>query len=344
MKASHYRVPAGKDIRLADWSTADTDGFDGNKGDAEAVLVDLNQRLADLQGLLYAEAKHQVLVVLQGMDTSGKDGTIKHVFRTINPLGVKVANFKRPNETELAHDYLWRVHAHTPSAATSRSSTGHTTKTSSSCVSTTWFPKAQWTRRYRQIREFERILAEEGTIILKFFLHISKDEQKRRLEARLQNPKKQWKFEHGDIDERKLWDDYQKAYEVALAKTSTDLAPVVHRALGQEVVSQPGHQPGADRHPRRSEDAVPRTRTRAREHRHRLTESTPPNLVRVRSGGCACVRLRCRRRADGHGLAAELLRRRCPRSRAVFPRLRPPLAWRGRCRSGRRARRCPTGP
>ena len=159
------------------------------------------------------------------MDTSGKDGTIKHVFRNINPLGVKVANFKRPNEIELAHDYLWRVHPHTPSR-------GHLSIFNRSHYEDVLIvrvhnlvPKAQWDRRYRQIREFERILAEEGTIILKFFLHISKKEQKERLEERLQNPKKQWKFEHGDIDERKLWDDYQKAYEVALAKTSTDHAP-----------------------------------------------------------------------------------------------------------------------
>jgi PPK2 family polyphosphate:nucleotide phosphotransferase len=225
MKPETYRLAKGKDLRLRDWSTADTDGFDGDKGDAQELLGELNQRLADLQGLLYAEAKHQVLVVLQGMDTSGKDGTIKHVFRTINPLGVKVTNFKRPNDTELSHDYLWRVHQHTPGR-------GHVSIFNRSHYEDVLVvrvhnlvPKRQWSRRYRQIRDFERMLADEGTVILKFFLHISKDEQKRRLEERLRNPKKQWKFEHGDIDERKLWDDYQEAYEVALSKTSTDDAP-----------------------------------------------------------------------------------------------------------------------
>ena len=160
------------------------------------------------------------------MDTSGKDGTIKHVFRTINPLGVKVANFKTP-ERDRARPRLSlaRARAHARHVATSSIFNRSHYEDVLIVRVHDLVPKAQWDRRYRQIREFERILAEEGTIILKFFLHISKDEQKERLEERLQNPKKQWKFEHGDIDERKLWDDYQKAYEVALAKTSTDHAP-----------------------------------------------------------------------------------------------------------------------
>jgi PPK2 family polyphosphate:nucleotide phosphotransferase len=225
MDVDRYRLAPKTDLRLKDWSTNDTDGFKGNKDDAQSVLTDLNRRLADLQGLLYAEGKHRVLVVLQGMDTSGKDGTIKHVFRTVNPLGVKAANFKRPNDTELAHDYLWRVHQHTPGL-------GHITIFNRSHYEDVLVvrvhdlvPKAQWSRRYRQLCDFERMLTEEGTVVLKFFLHISKDEQKERLEERLENPKKQWKFEHGDLDERKYWDDYQAAYEEALAKTSTAEAP-----------------------------------------------------------------------------------------------------------------------
>jgi PPK2 family polyphosphate:nucleotide phosphotransferase len=225
MNADRYRLPAKTDVRLPDWSTNDTDGFDGDKGDAQTLLLDLNSRLADLQGLLYAEGKHQVLVVLQGMDTSGKDGTIKHVFRTVNPLGVKVANFKRPNDRELAHDYLWRVHEHTPAR-------GHITIFNRSHYEDVLVvrvhdlvPKKQWSRRYRHIRHFEHMLNDEGTIVRKFFLHISKEEQKARLQERLQNPKKQWKFEHGDVDERKLWDEYQEAYEAALSETSTDAAP-----------------------------------------------------------------------------------------------------------------------
>jgi PPK2 family polyphosphate:nucleotide phosphotransferase len=225
MKTDRYRVPAGTDVELPKWSTDDTDGFDGDKGDAQTLLTELNQKLADLQGLLYAADQHKLLVVLQGMDTSGKDGTIKHVFRTINPLGVKVANFKSPNDRELSHDYLWRVHQHTPGR-------GHITIFNRSHYEDVLIvrvhglvPKKQWSRRYRHLREFERMLTDEGTIIRKFFLHISKDEQKERLEERLQNPKKQWKFEHGDIDERKRWDDYQEAYEAAISKTSTDHAP-----------------------------------------------------------------------------------------------------------------------
>jgi PPK2 family polyphosphate:nucleotide phosphotransferase len=225
VKTDAYRVAPHTDVRLRDWSTDDTDGFDGNKPEGETALVELNKRLADLQGLLFAEEKHRLLVVLQGMDTSGKDGTIKHVFRSINPLGVKVANFKRPNDTELAHDYLWRVHQHTPGR-------GHITIFNRSHYEDVLVvrvhnlvPKKVWARRYRHLRDFERMLHDEGTSIVKFFLHISKDEQKRRLEERLQNPKKQWKFEHGDIDERKLWDDYQTAYEVALSKTSMSHAP-----------------------------------------------------------------------------------------------------------------------
>jgi len=225
MKTDRYRVSAGTDVRLRDWSTDDTDGFDGDKGDAKSLLSELNQRLADLQGLFYAENKHRMLIVLQGMDTSGKDGTIKHVFGTINPLGVKVANFKRPNDREVSHDYLWRVHQHTPGR-------GHITIFNRSHYEDVLVvrvhdlvPKKQWTKRYRHLRDFERMLTDEGTIIRKFFLHISNGTQKERLEERLQNPKKQWKFEHGDIDERKLWDDYQAAYAAAIGKTSTDNAP-----------------------------------------------------------------------------------------------------------------------
>jgi PPK2 family polyphosphate:nucleotide phosphotransferase len=225
MKVDQYRLSPTTSVTLSKWSTNDTDGFDGKKQDSEPVLAELNTRLAELQGRLFAEGKRRVLVVLQGMDTSGKDGTIKHVFRNVNPLGVKVANFKRPNDTELAHDYLWRIHEHTPG-------TGHITIFNRSHYEDVLVvrvhdlvPREQWKQRYRHIREFERMLADEGTIVRKFFLHISKDEQKERLEERLSNPEKQWKFEHGDVDERKLWDDYQKAYETALSETSTNYAP-----------------------------------------------------------------------------------------------------------------------
>jgi PPK2 family polyphosphate:nucleotide phosphotransferase len=225
MKAERYRVEPGTDIDLGAWPTDQNHDYDGDKADAEAELAERNLELADLQGLLSAEGKHKLLVVLQGMDTSGKDGTIKHVFRNVNPLGVKVANFKSPNDTELAHDYLWRVHHHAPSR-------GHVTIFNRSHYEDVLIvrvhnlvPKRVWRKRYRHIRDWERMLTDEGTIIRKFFLHISKDVQKERLEERLNNPKKQWKFEHGDVDERKRWDDYQQAYADAIGETSTQYAP-----------------------------------------------------------------------------------------------------------------------
>jgi PPK2 family polyphosphate:nucleotide phosphotransferase len=175
--------------------------------------------------MLYADGRHRMLVVLQGMDTSGKDGTIKHVFRTVNPLGVRVANFKRPNDTELAHDYLWRVHQHTPGA-------GHLTIFNRSHYEDVLVarvhdlvPEMRWRRRYGHLRDFERLLADEGTVVRKFFLHISRDEQRDRLQERLDNPAKHWKFEHGDIEERRRWDSYQQAYADAIAETSTAWAP-----------------------------------------------------------------------------------------------------------------------
>jgi len=225
MDIERFRVPHAKGVRLADWDPDSTDGSKLDKKGAAEQLPALNDRLGELQQLLYAESKHKVLVVLQGMDTSGKDGTIKHVFRTVNPLGVKVANFKRPNDTELAHDYLWRVHANTPGA-------GHLTIFNRSHYEDVLVvrvhdlvPEAVWSRRYAHINDFERLLTDEGTVVIKLFLHISKDEQKQRLQERLDNPAKQWKFEHGDIDERKLWDEYQVAYEAALEQTSTEHAP-----------------------------------------------------------------------------------------------------------------------
>ncbi len=220
-----YRVRPGDSVALAARSTRSTDGFDGGKKAGKAALPALNRRLADLQQMLFAESRHKLLVVLQGMDTSGKDGTIKHVFHTINPLGVHVANFKRPTEAELDHDYLWRVHQHTPP-------TGHVTIFNRSHYEDVLVvrvhdlvPEEVWRRRYDHIRAFERLLVDEGTVIVKIFLHISREEQRERLQDRLDDPAKHWKFEHGDLDERKLWDDYTDAYEVAIRETSTPTAP-----------------------------------------------------------------------------------------------------------------------
>jgi PPK2 family polyphosphate:nucleotide phosphotransferase len=178
-----------------------------------------------LQNVLYAEHKHNFLIVLQGMDTSGKDGTIKHVFRGVNPQGVKIANFKVPSHIELDHDYLWRVHKKVPGKGEivifNRSHYEDVLVVRVHDL----VPKNVWSKRYAQINAFEKILADEGTTILKFFLHIDLDEQKERLQARLDDPQKQWKFRKGDLDERKVWPNYIQAYEDVLSKTSTKYAP-----------------------------------------------------------------------------------------------------------------------
>ncbi|MCX7621672.1 MAG: polyphosphate kinase 2 family protein [Acidimicrobiales bacterium] len=225
MNTSIYRVRRGTKVRLQSWPTDDSTKFGGTKSTAKATLTELNLRLAELQQMLYAQAERRVLIVLQGMDTSGKDGTIKHVFRSINPLGVSAVNFKRPTEQELARDYLWRIHQHVPPR-------GHITIFNRSHYEDVLVvrvhglvPESVWSKRYDHICDFERMLADEGTVIRKFFLHISKEEQKRRLQERLENPSKRWKFEHGDVEERKRWDSYQEAYEAVLSTTSQEFAP-----------------------------------------------------------------------------------------------------------------------
>jgi len=225
IEPDEYRVTPHANVDLSKWSTSTTDGFDGNKQQGAALLPVLNERLADLQAMLYAESKRKLLIVLQGMDTSGKDGTIKHVFRIINPVGVKVKDFKRPNDVELAHDYLWRVHEHTPrNGRIVIFNRSHYEDVLVVRVNNL-VPKTVWEKRYEHIRAFEKMLADEGTTIVKLFLHISKDEQRARLQERLDNPSKHWKFEHGDVAERAHWEDYTKAYEQAISETSTDYAP-----------------------------------------------------------------------------------------------------------------------
>jgi len=225
IEPDEYRVTPHANVDLSKWSTSTTDGFDGNKQQGAALLPVLNERLADLQAMLYAESKRKLLIVLQGMDTSGKDGTIKHVFRIINPVGVKVKDFKRPNDVELAHDYLWRVHEHTPrNGRIVIFNRSHYEDVLVVRVNNL-VPKTVWEKRFEHIRAFEKMLADEGTTIVKLFLHISKDEQRARLQERLDNPSKHWKFEHGDVAERAHWEDYTKAYEQAISETSTDYAP-----------------------------------------------------------------------------------------------------------------------
>jgi len=220
-----YRIPPGRKMNLSKVDPGSTAGFAGGKKKVQEELEKLNARLEILQEKLWAEGRRGVLVVLQGMDTSGKDGTIRHVFEGVNPLGVRVASWKAPNAEELAHDFLWRIHQKMPARGEivifNRS---HYEDVLVARVRSL-VPKEVWKARYGQINEFEKLIAKNGTTILKFFLHISKDEQKERLQARLDDPRKRWKFRCGDLDDRKLWDEYMAAYEDALEKTSTRWAP-----------------------------------------------------------------------------------------------------------------------
>jgi PPK2 family polyphosphate:nucleotide phosphotransferase len=220
-----YLVEPGKKINLSEWNPNETSEFKGGKEAARLEVARLNDRLEDLQELLYAEHKHKVLIVLQAMDTGGKDGAIGHVFEGVNPNGTRVANFKQPAGEELEHDYLWRVHKQVPAR-------GEIVIFNRSHYEEVLIVRVHqlvaeevWKQRYDQINDFEEMLAENGTTILKFYLHIDKDEQKKRLQARLDDPNKQWKFRKGDLVERKLWADYMQAYEDVLNKTSTAVAP-----------------------------------------------------------------------------------------------------------------------
>ncbi len=219
-----YRVAPGEQIDLARRDAGATGGRAKNDRTAKE-LERLNDRLEELQERLWAAHGPSLLVVLQGMDTSGKDGTIRHVFEGVNPLGVRVASFKAPSEVERDHDFLWRVHSHAPGRGEmvifNRS---HYEDVLAARVRG-FVPPAVWQLRYRQINDFERLLAETGTVVLKFFLHIDRDEQKERLEARLADPQKRWKFRRGDLEDRKLWDEYTRAYEEAIEQTSQEHAP-----------------------------------------------------------------------------------------------------------------------
>lgn len=223
--SERYRAPGGPALDLGRFECDDTALAPGGKAEAESAAAELNRELERLQELLWAGHRERLLVVLQGMDTSGKDGVIRHVFDGVNPLGVKVASFKAPTADELARDFLWRVHARVPSAGElvifNRSHYEDVLVVRVHGL----VPERTWRRRYDQIREFERLLAETGTTVLKFFLHISKAEQKRRLEERLADPSKQWKFDPRDLAERAHWKEYQRAYGEAIGRTSTADAP-----------------------------------------------------------------------------------------------------------------------
>ncbi len=220
------RATPGKKIKLDEIDTNDTPGWDkDDRDEAEARTLELNARLEELQEVMWAQGTKRLLVVLQAMDAGGKDGTIRHVFDKVNPTGVRVASFKQPSDRELAHDYLWRIHAEVPGNGEivifNRSHYEDVLVVRVLEIT----PEKQWKRRYRHIRAFEEMLADEGTTILKLMLHISKDEQKERLQDRLDKPNKHWKFDAGDLAMRDRWDDFMAAFEDAINETTTDDAP-----------------------------------------------------------------------------------------------------------------------
>ena len=200
-------------------------GGSPRKEEATAAFGALSERLAGLQERLWAEHRRSLLVVLQAIDAGGKDGTVKHVFRGLNPAGARVVSFRVPNDEELDHDFLWRVHRHAPAK-------GEIVVFNRSHYEDVLVvrvhglvPEDVWRPRYDRINDFERNLAAAGTTTVKLFLHISREEQAERLQARIDEPAKRWKFRRSDLDERALWDDYRAAFEEAIVRTSTDVAP-----------------------------------------------------------------------------------------------------------------------
>jgi len=214
----------GMKVKFADWDAEETLGWEKDRK-MKASLAKSIERLDKLQYLLYAEHKRALLIVLQGLDSAGKDGTIRHVMSGVNPQGCTVTSFKKPSAEENSHDYLWRAHYAVPKYGDigifNRSHYEDVLVVRVHNV----VSKDVWSKRYDQINRFEAILTENNVKILKFFLHISKDEQKKRFEQRIEDPDRQWKISESDFEERKFWDDYAAAYEEALTKCSTPHAP-----------------------------------------------------------------------------------------------------------------------
>ncbi|MFH0750697.1 MAG: PPK2 family polyphosphate kinase [Chloroflexota bacterium] len=216
-------VAPGSKVDLARFDPAETFGRD--KDAAEADLEKTLARLADLQARLWAEAKHPVLVIVQGIDAAGKDGTIRVIAGAFNPQGTPVSSFKVPSPLELAHDYLWRVHQRVPG----KGEIGIFNRSHYEEVLVVrvheLVPEERWRKRYEHIRNFEKMLTDEGVTIVKFFLAIDREEQRERFQERVDDPAKRWKFSFGDLEERKRWDDYRAAFEEMLEETSTSFAP-----------------------------------------------------------------------------------------------------------------------
>jgi PPK2 family polyphosphate:nucleotide phosphotransferase len=220
-----YRVANGSSVDLGKRPTRDDQLFSGGKSDGKKLMQSLADQVGDLQSMLYAEGKKKFLFVIQAMDTGGKDGTIKDVFESVDPQGLRCEPFKKPTSKELAHDYLWRVHKKVPGKGElvifNRSHYEDILAVRVRDIA----PESVWSKRYDHINNFEKMLSDEGCAIVKIFLHISPDEQKERLQARLDNSDKHWKFNPGDLDDRALWPKFMNAYQDVLSRTSTDYAP-----------------------------------------------------------------------------------------------------------------------
>lgn len=224
MHIKRYMIKDTSETVLKSLDPDDTGNFK-LKDEVQDEMAKLKLRLAELQDILFAQKKHSLLVILQGMDTSGKDGTVKHIFSGINPQGFMVTSFKKPTPEEEAHDFLWRVHTKTPPK-------GYIAAFNRSHYEDVLVPRVHGSlvnedvkRRFRYIREFEQMLAEEGTTIIKLFLHISKKKQLEKIQERLHDPAKHWKFDASDLQEREYWEDYQKAYEDIFKESSIEKAP-----------------------------------------------------------------------------------------------------------------------
>jgi PPK2 family polyphosphate:nucleotide phosphotransferase len=223
--SDRFLVAPGTPFSLDGRDPGDTSGAPGDKKATKKVLEELSEQVMALQDRLYAESRQSLLVVLQAMDAGGKDGTVKHVFSGVNPQGVRVTSFKQPTAEELAHDFLWRIHAVTPPH-------GYIGIFNRSHYEDVLVARVHelvgesvWRRRYRHINHFEGLLHDANTRVVKLFLHLSREEQAERLRKRLDDPTKRWKFQRGDLAERARWDEYVVAYEEAIAHTSTDQAP-----------------------------------------------------------------------------------------------------------------------
>lgn len=223
IKLKRFRVEPNQPVRLSEWQPSE-DG-EIRKDEGIAAFERLQERFVEQTKLLYAENRRGLLIVFQGMDTSGKDSSTRALFRNVSPTGVKATSFKAPSADELAHDFLWRVHENTPArgqiAIFNRS---HYEDVLIVRVRQL-VPESRWKARYEHIRAFEQLLADEGTVIVKFYLHISREYQKERLQVRLDEPNKRWKFNPSDLIERQRWNDYMAAYEDALSRCSTHDAP-----------------------------------------------------------------------------------------------------------------------